>query len=276
MRMFCAIMILLPLKAFAGWDHGNAGDAFAAEFILSGRDVVRRLESLPEVAIEPANVRALRGVIEATEIISKERVFLDTYERDAVNYPSRGLIEISRARWRELRRSTETKARLTLVLHEYLWMTGVEDVNFNISGRLIEMLKIGNYSPNIWWNPVNPVNFITLTPRHAGGTCTMSPARFNIIQTEEAVDLGTEGDCGDFSRRVRIVKSAGVTPPSSNIRGLFHRFRITVSDGSGRLLAELDYEPEWGKCLVPEDGSCQVSGKLILAEVELSFWFLRN
>ncbi len=144
--------ILVSAPGFAGFDSGNAGDAFSAEFLFSGRDILQRLELIAangKPLMETAN---LRKAMETTVVASEERVYLDGIERDAVNYPSKKLIKISRTRWKDLRQAAETSARLTLVLHEFLWMSGVDDTNFVQTQRIIEALKIPPYSPSIWLN----------------------------------------------------------------------------------------------------------------------------
>lgn len=146
------LLFAFASHAHAGFDSGNAGDAFSAEFLFSGRDVLQRLETLAEKGHALVDVKQLRAAMETTTVVSEERVFLDGLERDAVNYPSKKLIKISRARWKDLRRSNETKARLTLVLHEFLWVSGIDDTNFAKSGPIIERLNVPPYSPSIWLN----------------------------------------------------------------------------------------------------------------------------
>jgi hypothetical protein len=198
-------------------------------------------------------------------------------ERDAVNYfPTKRLIKLNRSRWRELRRPTETQARLRLVLHEYLWISGVDDTNYELSEHLIELMKVTNYSPNIWWNPVNPANYILSTLSYAPQGCAFQPRRFDLRKSDETVVLTTEGDCGEAYRRVEIVKSTGITPPSSNVRGYFHKYEISIFDKDKTHLATMSFEPEWGQCLLPESGTCRVSGKMTLAGVNLVFWYLRD
>jgi len=260
-----------------GWENGNAGDAYVSEFILSGRDVLQRLELIFEKDKNVFDTTNLRAAIASTEVVSEEHVYLDGFERDAVNYyPTERLIKLNRSRWRELRRSTETKARLRLVLHEYLWISGVDDTNFKESERLIELLNISNYSPSTWWNPVNPINYVNTTLSFAPAGCTFTPGKFDVKKAEETVVLETSGDCKDSYRKVEFVKSTGVTPASSNVRGLFHSYQIKVYDNTQTIKGEMTFEPEWGACLVPESGSCRGSGKMTLGGVEIVFWFLRN
>ncbi|MEK2645059.1 hypothetical protein [Bdellovibrio sp. BCCA] len=277
---FIIVMILLGFTvqaAAAGWDHGNAGDTVASEFILSGRDVLQRLELLFENNKPVFDATNLRAAIMTTEVVSEDHVMLDGFERDAVNYyPTKRLIKVNRSRWTDLRRSTETKARLRLVLHEYLWISGVDDTNFIHSEHLIELLNINNYSPSIWWNPVNPANYVKAQLTFAPEGCTIQPGKLDVKLSEETLIMETAGNCQDSYRQVQIVKQAGVTPPSSNARGLFHKYEITVLDRTKTLKGEMIFEPEWGACLLPEKGVCQVSGKMTIGGVELVFWFLRN
>lgn len=263
--------------SFAGWDHGNAGDTVASEFILTGRDILLRLELLFENNKPVFDTTNLRAAVSATEVVSEEHVFLDGFERDAVNYyPSKRLIKVNRSRWNQLRRSTETKARLRLVLHEYLWISGVDDTRFEHSERLIELLKINNYSPSVWWNPVNPANYVNATLSFSPDGCAFQAGNLNVKLYDETLIMETSGPCNESYRKIRIIKSAGVTPPSSNARGLFHKYEITVFDREQRIKGEMIFEPEWGACLLPEKGTCQVSGKMTIGGVQIIFWFLRN
>lgn len=278
-RSLCFAIFISLLSPFlhAGWDHGNAGDTVASEFVLTGRDVLQRLELLIEGNKPLFDTVNLRTAIMATEVVSEEHVFLDGYERDAVNfYPDKRLIKVNRSRWSELRRSTETKARLRLVLHEYLWISGVDDTNFIHSEHLIELLKVGNYSPSVWWNPVNPANYLNATLSFAPEGCVFQAGKLNVKFSEETLVMEPSGPCNEAYRKLQIVKSSGVTPPSSNARGLFHKYEIKVFDNKGVVKGEMIFEPEWGACLLPEQGACQVSGKMTVGGVQIVFWFLRN
>jgi hypothetical protein len=150
--LVAAALMLGSLPAHAGFDSGNAGDALSAEFIYTGRDVLQRLELSASAGKPIIDTKKLRVAMETTEVISKDKVVLRGEERDAVNYPSRKLIEISRPRWKEYRKTSETHARLKVVLHEYLWMTGVDDTNYVQSEPIIRALNVPNYSPSIWQN----------------------------------------------------------------------------------------------------------------------------
>ncbi len=282
MRFWVAVFLFLPTLSLAqgvsgGWENGNAGDVYVSEFILSARDVLQRLEILFENDKPAFDSKNLRFAIAATEVVSEEHVFLNGFERDAVNYaPAQRLIKLNRSRWRELRRSTGTKNRLRLVLHEYLWIADVDDTNFTVSEHLIELLKIENFSPTQWWNPVNPVNYVDARLSEASPDCAFKPGHFDVKKSDDSVMLETTGDCGDNFRKVKITKTTGVTPPSSHVRGFFHRYEIMVFDKTETLQGQMIFEPEWGECLLPENGACHVSGKMTIGEVELSFWFMRD
>lgn len=262
--------------AHAGWDNGNAGDAYVSEFILTGRDVVQRLELLSGQGGPVIDTKALKSTLAATEVVSEDHVFLNNEERDAVNYPDKHLIKMSRTRWNQLRRSTETVSRLRVVLHEYLWVSGVDDTNFQQSAHLIDLLNAANYSPNIWWNPINPVNYVRPVLTFSPQGCAFEQAKFSVRLADETLDLESKGDCGDSYRRVHIIKSTGVLPASSGVRGQFQQYAVTVYNKASVQVGELLFEPEWGECLLPENGSCRVSGKLTIGGVGLSFWFLRD
>ncbi len=262
--------------ACAGWENGNAGDTYAAEFRLSARDIIQRLE-LSKMGDSPVyDVSALRAVLDAT-VVSEERVYLNMVEVDAANYPSQRLIKINRARWNELRRSTETRARWRVVLHEYLWLSGVDDTGFLLSDRLIGYLNPNNYSPNIWWNPVNPANRIAPSLVFKPDDCAFDVVTLNLAAAEEKYEVESKGaGCGNAYRKLRIEKITGLTPVSSAVRGRFHMYDLRVYDRQGSKLGELGFEPEWGACLLPDESTCRVSGKMTIGGVEIVFWFLRE
>jgi hypothetical protein len=268
----------VPPVGDIGWDNGNAGDSVAAEFILSGRDVLQRIEFVNQASGVVFDTENLRAAVKATEVVSEDNLKLDGHERDAVNYyPKKRLIKVNRQRWKDLRRPQETKTRLRLVLHEYLWISGIDDTNYVQSEYLIELLNVKNYSPTVWWNPVNPVNMIQLKLRYASSAeCTLSPIRLNPRATEEVSEVSTKGPCGTDARIVRVVKATGVTPPASQIRGYFHRFDVQVLTEAKQVIGEFQFEPEWGSCLLPESGSCRMSGKISVGGVDFTFWYLRD
>ncbi len=162
MKTFLMLLMSLTLPSFAlssfaadriltdGFDSGNAGDAIGAEFLYSARDLLQRFELLDARGEKLVEVGKLRRAIETTVVVSEERVFLNGMERDAVNYPEQKLIKVNRLRWKELRQPVETKARLTLVLHEFLWILKIDDTNYSVSAPMIEKLSISPYSPGIW------------------------------------------------------------------------------------------------------------------------------
>jgi hypothetical protein len=185
-------------------------------------------------------------------------------------------IDASRSRWRDLRKPLHTKERLRLVLHEFLWVSGVDDTGFKYSERLIELVDVKNYSPNIWWNPINPVNSVALSLQQFGDQCRFPSVSLDLKKETERIVVSTEGACGDGFRKVEIVKTSNITPPSSGVRGVFHHYFLRIYDREEKLLGEMEYEPEWGKCLMPEEGACRQSGQMTVGGVDFNFWFLRE
>lgn len=277
MKMIFTILFacLASPLAFAGWDNGNAGDAWANEFELTAKDLVQRLELASKNGLPIPHVAKLRAALVTTTVTSKKAVFLEGEERDAVNYPSQGLIELGRDRWNDLRRASETKNRMRLVLHEYLWIIGEDDTGFRISQGMIDLLDIKNFNPNIWWNPVNPVNTITAAVLGAPQGCTIPPLKIDLRVANAQETQYTVGTCGEFFRKIQVTVTTGITPTSSNIRGEFNSYDVHVYDRHGEI-GRFEFEPEWGKCLLPESGGCRASGKIGVGGIDFNFWFLRD
>lgn len=271
-------LVFASFSAHSFWYTGNAGDVYSAEFILTGTDLVQRIENsgLPVAdLVDPAGFRA---AILKTTVHSEERVFNRGFEVDAVNLPDERKIVINRSRWRELRKSTETRNRYLLVLHEYLYLMGIDDGGFRYSTIYIDRLNIGNYSPNTFWNPINPVNHLEIRSARFPEQCYFSSVDFNPALSEEVFDFTSSPDCpNENQRRFVIRKFSNVIPPSKGVRGLFQKYWVQVyAIGSGELLGELAFEPEWGRCLFPEDTSCRSSGKISMGGIEFEFGFLKS
>jgi hypothetical protein len=271
-----ALAFLLPNISFGfGFDHGNPGDTVTREFRLTALDIFQRLKLLPASEINGIDMNRLAGAIANVEVQSQENVFLRGVERDAINDPDKNLIVVSRSRWAPLQFADRTESRLGLVLHEYLFFVGIDDTGFDFSRNLIAKLNVKNFNTGRFWNPLNPVNRITTNLVFNPGNCKLDGLNFNTAETEEEKEVATTGDCGDAYRRVLVLKTHLQAPPSSQWQGIFHRFEIHVFDGAGVEMQNMTYEPDWGQCLLPTDGTCSVSGKLFVGGVELRFWFQR-
>lgn len=280
MKHFLFLLSLFSFAAAAdartlGWDNGNAGDTYTAEFILTARDLLPRMKLLPQSELSGIDMNRLSGAVLNAKVHSEEVLRLNGYEVDAINYPDRQEILVSRSRWRNLRAPQETANRLMLVLHEYLFLAGVDDTQFRVSGRLVPQMNVENFNPNRWWNPLNPVNRITLNLEYSPEGCSVPSIDLNLASGAEEIDASTSGNCGDAFRRISVRKNSFTAPPSSGARGTFHRYEVLVRDRADSPLGTFTYEPEWGQCLLPQDGTCKLSGKIFVGGVEFHFWLMR-
>lgn len=116
-----------------GHDQGNAGDIYTKEFVEMGRELVQNLLKNPIYEID---VKALYEAVENSLVSSKEELSLNGQSVDAINYPERSPAEIvvSRKGWDRIKDHPHKKA--FLVLHEYLFIMGVDDTNFKVSQKL--------------------------------------------------------------------------------------------------------------------------------------------
>lgn len=265
------ILFAVPTWAYEGWDHGNAGDSYAAEFVMTAKDLVLHLKTLPSGELDEVNLALLIGAIETTTVRTEDQLLYKGREVEAINDPDQKLILLNRSIWRSRRAENNTIARYTFVLHEYLGIMRVNDEQYKVSGPLVALLDLKNYNPALWWNPLNPVNYITMNLVYSNGNCKIEGLKFDLQKTEEVLVSETTGDCGDDYRKVVVAKSSNTAPPSSKLRGTFHRFQIGIMDRNGNNISQLTYEPEWGRCLGPQIGACASSGKVLLGGIEFVF-----
>jgi hypothetical protein len=129
------IWLLLACRlALAGNELGNGGDSFAQEFISLGRSLVEQLKAKPDPKISED---ALAAVVESTSVVTKDSLDLRGNEVDAINYPEAKRIELSRSRWQ----GYDQHQKVSLVLHEYLGISRVDDSSYQISGPYLKPLQ---------------------------------------------------------------------------------------------------------------------------------------
>lgn len=138
-RCLLAIAFLLIAstpKSYAGGMDAGGGDAYAAEFSAVAHQLVQAAQDAVGAGIDAT---ALDEAIAETEVVSKEKVYLNEIEKDAINYPGLKRIELSRQRWDAIR--GDVTKRFRLVLHEYLGIMGLDDREYKISSYFLSNLK---------------------------------------------------------------------------------------------------------------------------------------
>ena len=131
-----AIVVVLslgvPTETYArGGISSGGGDAFAAEFVHLGGEILNMLKRAPMAGVPE---KAFQLAVQNTQIFSQEVVSLNGRQLDAVNTPAERRVVISRTRWSQLRDSPRNK--LVLVAHEYFSIMGLADRNYAISNAI--------------------------------------------------------------------------------------------------------------------------------------------
>ncbi len=113
-----------------GTEVGNGGDTISSEFVGIGHKV---FEMLKESPLEEVDMDVLWQILLSTTIITKDSLTLRGVEVDAINIPQAETIYVSRSRWLDIQ---DDSKKLYLVFHEYLWMIGIDDTNYQVSHKL--------------------------------------------------------------------------------------------------------------------------------------------
>ncbi len=125
---------LIPLFAQAnntdeggGFGGGNGGDVFVDRFTTTARNLNQVFSEIraKEPSFCPQSV-AFADAVQETTVRSVPYVIINGYEHDARNFQERKLIEISRKRQIEI---ADDLGLLTILLHEYLGVKGIEGTN---------------------------------------------------------------------------------------------------------------------------------------------------
>ncbi len=123
-------LLSMPTWADDGGTVGNGGDHSAMEFVAYGYDLYDYFQQ-HGVGSLPIKSNKFLEILQSTRVETVDELKLNGATLDAVNYPDKRLIQIDRDRWLTLRH--QTNAAMTLVLHEYLWIMGIDDSEYKLS-----------------------------------------------------------------------------------------------------------------------------------------------
>lgn len=118
------ILSIISVKSFAqGSVVGNGGDGIAIQFRNLARAISENLQSTS--VLSPEQLKNFSNSVVQADIQTEDRLFLNSKEVDAINYPTLQKITISRSRW--LLTSRATSAAVSLVFHEFLGLQNIRD-----------------------------------------------------------------------------------------------------------------------------------------------------
>lgn len=121
---------------------GNGGDVIAAEFNSIARTAIHFLKSKPLSNLEKTIIQSVESRIDTTLLVTvSEKLILNGREVDAINYPGEDKILISKDRWGQIRLRNPAE-RTLIVLHEYIWIAGFNDQNYDFSTKLVNKVKL--------------------------------------------------------------------------------------------------------------------------------------
>jgi hypothetical protein len=120
---------------------GNGGDVVASEFNSIARTAVYFLQKR---VLSPADQQLVADILKKIETTQVESVanelFIDGRAVDAINYPSIEQVKVNRKRWEQIRLRGPSM-RTMIVLHEYIWIAGIDDGHYAISTRLVSQIE---------------------------------------------------------------------------------------------------------------------------------------
>jgi hypothetical protein len=277
-NLFSGVMVLfqfMPTNAIAGNESGG-GDGYAAEFVLTAKTALELAKKLDPSDLLPVNIDTLTGAIANTSVHSEEKLVFEGNEVDAINYPDKKLIKISRVRWTDLRTESQTFPRFYLVIHEYLGIMGIDDSQYSVSQRLINSISPSKFSTTQWWHPMNPTNEIVPHVELPGVGCSNGAWTLNFDINKPTETQSQKLRCDGREWKIVANKTERYGASTSGIKGTYHSFEVKVFDGQNNLLGSGIYSPEWGRCLLSSDVHCSQSGEFKIDSVTFNFWMSRR
>lgn len=123
----------------------QGGDSAAAQFAAIGNHLVSQIGTLSADKRHGITPAQLAAAIDKTQVNSTDQA-LDlgggTRLVDAISYPDRALILLSRPNWGAM----DCLERQRLVLHEYSSILSLDDTNYQISAKVL--LSLGQVGPD--------------------------------------------------------------------------------------------------------------------------------
>ena len=121
-------------KSYAGHSVENGGDLIAKDFYDIGQTIICSLQKSYYSRTNPKLLTQLQNTMKTGKISSQDFLFLNGKSVEAINRPQTLEITINRTNWLRL---TDIRQKFLLVLHEYLWLSGLDDTNFFMSSKMI-------------------------------------------------------------------------------------------------------------------------------------------
>ena len=202
MKIFL-LALFFSLTTLAGNDVENGGDPVAFEFTTSARLVMGNLKKSklnPELT---SLVRIISKSLEITKVNSLPHLFLKNAEVDAINFPVKKQILISRSRWK-IAKIVSIESRMGFLLHEYLGVSGIDDGNYRLSQKLVEAMN-----PDAFGSILAQETFMKHTSELGGYLWNLSLDPFPTSGHKEVCIIA-----GEINVRVQIITQTVAANPT--------------------------------------------------------------
>lgn len=150
-KMVWTLILLFGLQVQAGPDKnhgmGNGGDAVVQEFVVSGVKAFNFLKRNPNLMIGLGKTadELMVGLRKTTVLATNDTLILNGVQVNAINYPSQQQIIINRQAWTDLdSKSNAQELKVSLALHEYLFVLGIDDIQYKVSAPIISQMLDDN------------------------------------------------------------------------------------------------------------------------------------
>ncbi len=143
--LLIAIAIFSFSRASAGPGSGGGGDTYAIEFKRVAEKILETFSKDPSLSsiFPQVDLPTFREKLLSLKIETKDRLLLNGEEMDAINYPDRNLLLLSRNRW--VRISQTPGHQASLAFHELLGLMGIDDTMYKVSAKFAAWQAEHNY-----------------------------------------------------------------------------------------------------------------------------------
>jgi hypothetical protein len=138
------LLTLLVISSSKAWSRsgttiGNAGDLLSKEFFFLAREMSNSISNIEFKSYDNTIDEKINSLLPSLDLKIGKNLQLDSQPVTAINYPKERIIIIDKEKWTLINKRSDKRQ---LVLHELLWLIGINDFDYKHSEYIFNKVKI--------------------------------------------------------------------------------------------------------------------------------------
>jgi hypothetical protein len=134
----------------SGTTVGNAGDLLSKEFFFLAREITNNISKVELNRYDNSIDDRINTLLPILNFKVGKNLLLDGQPVTAINYPKKNTLIIDKEKWRAISKRNDKRQ---LILHELLWLIGIEDADYQNSEYIFK--KVKEYETKLSESPIS-------------------------------------------------------------------------------------------------------------------------